>query len=138
MIPDPFDALADYLRHDAAVYELAAQRVFPRELPATEAASMPRAAIVLTPAGGLSGHDTVSLQAPRCDVTCYGETPKAAYTLYLTAFAALRALSRKTHANALLNSAVQGGGPLSGRDPDTHWPFVWSSWVVSASTIPVE
>jgi hypothetical protein len=138
MIADPFDALADYLRHDAGVTALAGQRVWPRELPADEAANMPRAAIVLVPQGGLWGHDTVSLQAPRCDVTCYAETPKAAYALYGAAFEALRALARKTHAGALLNSAVQGGGPIQGRDPDTRWPFVWSSWIISASTILVE
>ena len=99
---------------------------------------MPRTAVVLVPAGGRAGNDTVSLQAPRVDATCYGETPKAAYDLYLAVCAALRALSRQTYAGALLSTAVQGSGPVSGRDPDTHWPFTWSSWTVFAGTVPVE
>jgi hypothetical protein len=138
MTPDPIDALVDYLRGCPDIRGLAIQRVYAREQPAVEAANMPRALIVLTPTGGASGNDTVSLQAPRVDVTCYGATPKAAYALYLAAWEALRDLSRKTCANTLLNSAVQGGGPLQGRDPDTHWPSCWSSWIVSASSVYIE
>ena len=135
--PDPFDALTDYLRSNSDVAALASARIWPRELPASEAMSMPRGAIVLVPAGGLGGFDTVSLMSPRVDLTCYAASPKQAFMLYLAAFEALRALSRKTHAHALLSSAIQGGGPIQSRDPDTKWPFVWSSWTLFASTVYV-
>lgn len=133
--PDVYDALTDYLRQCHDVTDLASVRIFPRELPASEAVSMPRAAIVLVPSGGLGGNDTVSLMSPRVDITAYAATPKQAFLLYLAAFEALRALSRKTHAHALLSSAIQGGGPLQMRDADTAWPFVWSSWTLFASTV---
>ena len=136
MSVDFLDALTAYLAHDAGVAALAGARVFPAELPAAEAASMPRGTIVLIPTGGLYAANNVPLQAPRVDVTCYGATPQQARLLSYAAQAALVSLARDAYAQCLLHSAVQGGGPLAGRTPE-GWPYLWSSWIVRAGVEPV-
>jgi hypothetical protein len=133
MLPDFLDGLTDYLRQDPGVYALAANRIYPAELPAAEAKDMPRYAIVLIPAGGMSEASDVPLQSPRVDVFCYAATPKQARMLYYESARALRVLARDVHALTLLHSAVQSAGPLVGRTPET-WPMCWASWIINAST----
>ncbi|HSV29705.1 MAG TPA: DUF3168 domain-containing protein [Candidatus Omnitrophota bacterium] len=137
-IPDVVLAAVTYLQADAGVAALAGARVFGAEVPALEAKSMPRQALVVRYAGGMGPRDDVPIQAPRLDVWAYGATPGEASALYLAAHGALRALARAVHAGALLHSAIQGGGPISGRDPDTRWPFVWGSWVITAGEDPAQ
>jgi hypothetical protein len=133
MLPDFLDGLVDYLKQDVTLHELAAGRIYPAELPATEAALMPRYAIVLVPAGGTAEASNVALQSPRVDVFCYGATPKQARMLYYEATRALKALARDVHALTLLHTAVQSAGPLVGRTPE-GWPMCWASWIINAST----
>jgi hypothetical protein len=130
---DFLDGLVDYLRHDAGVYALTGSRVYPAELPASEASTMPRYAIVLVPAGGMSEASNVPLQSPRVDLFCYAATPKQARMLYYESARALKALARDVHALTLLHTAVQSAGPLVGRTPET-WPMCWASWIIKAST----
>jgi hypothetical protein len=133
MLPDFLDGLVDYLRAGAGVYELAAGRIYPAELPAADAKLMPRYAVVLIPAGGMSEASDVPLQSPRVDVFCYGASPKQARMLYYESARALKALARDVHALTLLHSAVQSAGPLVGRTPE-GWPMCWASWIIKAST----
>lgn len=137
-VPDVIPAVIAYLKADSGVAALAGARVFGAEVPAREAQSMPRQALVVRYAGGMGVRDDVPIQTPRLDVWAYGATPGEASALYLAAHGALRTLARAVHAGALLHSAIQGGGPISGRDPDTHWPFVWGSWVITAGEEPAQ
>lgn len=131
--PDTVDATIGYLLATGTVTALTSTRIWPSETPGSEAANMPRASVVVRWAGSWPGQSEGALQMPAIDVVCYGATPKAARSVYLVVHAALRALKRKTYASALLHSARLTGGPVEGREPDTHWPMVWSSWTVLAS-----
>ena len=129
---DPLAALVAYLKADSAVAALASARVYGAELAPAEATSMPRHAVVCYATGGQPEH-YVKLQAPRVDVMCYGPTPYEAKRLYLTVYDALKGAEREEQTSALIHTALMNGGPLQNREPDTHWPFVWSSWTVTVS-----
>ncbi len=131
--PDTLDAVTAFLMADAGVAALAARRIWPGETPPAEAKDMPRQAVVVAWAGSYGQTSDVPLQQPRVDVTCYGATLQEARTLYLAVLAAFRGLARAVYADCLLHSAIQGGGPLMGRHPDTDWPYVWSSFSIIAS-----
>jgi len=45
-------------------------------------------------------------------------------------YEALKGAAREEYSSALIHDAVQNGGPLQNRDPQTHWPYTWSSWRV--------
>jgi hypothetical protein len=132
-IANPLTALKSHLLYDGGVSDLVGSRVFAGELPKNEADNMPRYTVVATLAGGGGPASDVPLMYVTVDVTCYGATGLQATTLYLAARQALRTLRRTTLSESLLHSAVELAGPLELRDPDTHWPFTWSSWRIIAS-----
>lgn len=132
--PDMIDALRRYLLADPDVSELVGTRVFGGELPSGQASSMPRHAVVIRYSGGGSlggGHQEYSDK--RVDVRCYGSTIYEADRLWRSVGPALQALQREVHADCLLHWARRGGGPIDLRDPDTDWPFIFSSWQVLSS-----
>lgn len=131
-IPNPLTALRTHLLSDAGVLALASTRIYAGELPKSEADNMPRSAMVATLAGGSGPASAVPIMYVTVDVSCYGATGLQATTLYLAMRAALRTLQRELFADSLLHSAVEIAGPLELRDPDTHWPFTWSSWRIIA------
>ncbi len=131
-IPNPLAGVVAFLVGTPEVYNATGGRVFGSELPKNQAGAMPQAAVVVRAAGGGGPASDVPYLALTVDATCYGATPYAALELYLVVKAALRDLRRDTMASALLHSAVEVAGPLDLRDPDTHWPFCWSSWRVLA------
>lgn len=131
---DWMDGLQDYLVHRAALAGLVGTRVYPDELPATDAASMPQRAIVLRATTGSRPASNAAVLDPRVDVTCYGATLKEARSLWLTVAEELQALARGVHARCLLHGAVLLAGPIGTRDPETHWPLYWGSWQVTAGT----
>lgn len=131
-IPNPLTALRGHLLSDPDVLALAGTRIYAGELPKGEADNMPRYAVVATLAGGSGPASDVPVMYVTVDVTCYGATGLQATTLYLAARSALRTLRREMLSDSLLHSAVELSGPLELRDPDTHWPFTWSSWRVVA------
>ena len=131
--PDTVDAMIGFLKGQTAVTALTGTRLWPSETPPSEAASMPRACVVVRWSGNWPGQSEGPLQMPSVDVVCYGATPKGARSVYLAVYEALRALKRQTYASALLHAARLSGGPFEGREPDTVWPMVWSSWTVLAS-----
>lgn len=137
-IPDPVDAIVALLRADPALAGLIGGRVFNTELPESETGAMPRGAIVVAPSGGgLIGRAYQQYGDVRLDVRCYGETPKAARDVWRSVQPALKGLRREVRLGCLMHWARQGGGPLSGRDPDTDWPSIWSSWQVLVAEVAV-
>lgn len=139
MIPDHIEALVTYLKLDADVTSVATARIFGGELPEGETPFMPRSAVVLLHAGGLGaiGSGVQRYGDVRVDVRTYGATPKLASDVWRAVHPALKNLLREVHAETLLHWAKPSGGPISLRDPDTHWPYVLSSWQVLRSEVVV-
>ncbi len=131
-IANPLTALRAHLLSDAGILALAGVRVYAGELPKADATLMPRYALVASLAGGGGPASDVPIMRVTIDVTCYGATGLQATTLYLAAREALRTLRRELVSESLLHSAVELSGPLELRDPDTEWPFTFSSWRVVA------
>lgn len=133
-VADPIGALVAVLKADADVAALVGTRVFGSDLPGDESDSMPRAAVVIKPAGGgLLDPGYQRWNDSRVDLICYAETPKLGADLYRTAHPVLKQLSRSEWAGCLLHWARPAGGPITMRDIDTDWPFTFSSWQVLAS-----
>lgn len=132
MSADAIAALVEILKADAGIAALAAARVFGTELPAAEAASMPRAAVVIAPAGGTSltagsdaQHDT-----QRIDAMCYGATSYEAQLVRDAVRDALKPIRRSVAASTLIHWVRPAGGFTSGRDRDADWPVAVQSWQV--------
>lgn len=138
-IPDPLVAVRTYLLADAGVSAIASTRVFAAELPSTEASNMPRAAVVVTAAGGgqasLGARSHVPVGSIRMDVRCYGETPAAASALHYAVLSALKAIGRTFVDATLLHSCVVEGGPFNLREPDVDWPLVLSTYSLLAAEV---
>lgn len=129
---DPIRALVEWLETDGDIAAASASRIFGGELPADEAASMPRAAIVVSASGGASltagtyaRHDT-----QRVDVLAYGETPLEANALARMCRLRITGLRRKVIAGCLIHWADVAGGLSAGRDRDTVWPYAFHSFQI--------
>jgi len=129
-IQDPIAALITFFESDTAVNTLTSGRIYGAESPFPEADNQARYMLVLRYAPGSIPEPDVDLFVPRVDFETYGATPLQAGTLYLALHEALKTLSRKVHNSTLLHGAIRRAGPLQQRDPNTHWPFIWSSWHV--------
>lgn len=137
-MPDPIEALREFLLADAAVDGRVDSRIFAGELPRGQTDAMPREAIVLRPGGGGAiGNAYQAYGDVRIDVICYGATPHGSWLVYLDAHAALKDLKRKVFAETLLHWARPSAKGSTGRDPVKDWPLTLSSWQVLASEIKV-
>lgn len=132
MSADVIAALVAFLKADSGVAALAGARVFGLELPASEAVSMPRKAVVLQTSGGVrltagsyARHDT-----QRVDAFAYGETPFEAEALRRAVFDALKPLRREVSAGVLIHWVEPAGGWSTLRDPDAAWPAAFQSFQV--------
>lgn len=134
-IPDRLTALIAILKADAAVSAQVGTRVFGGELPPAETASMPRKATVISHGGGLGvfGGGYQEYGDTRVDARCYGETPLEADDVWRAAYGALKQMRRTLQGTIYVHWARPSGGPLSLRDPDTDWPYVFSSFQVLAA-----
>lgn len=133
MPADPIAAIVAFLKADDAVAALASSRVFGGELPTRETKNMPRAAVVVKPAGGgLLGMVDQDYGDQRVDVDCYAQTAHDAWSLHLAVYAALKHMRRGVHAGTLLHWAKPSSRGTLARDPDTDWPDAISSWQVLA------
>lgn len=134
-IPDPVSAVRTFVAADAAVAALAAARVYAGELLDTEAANMPRYAVVISAAGGAPSRDYARLGRTRIDVRSYGERPYLAMKLSLAVHEALKHLERETETPGpvLIHSVTPEGGPTHMRDADGDWPVVLRSYEVLAA-----
>lgn len=121
---DPAAALCVYLLAQPAVSTAAAGRVFRPDLPETEIPAMPRACVIVSPAGGyqMFGLSPLPLGDPRLDVLCYGETWLESERLASEVTVALRALRQSVWNGTRLYWARIETGPTPARDPDTNWP----------------
>lgn len=135
-VPDPLTGLIEFLKADTDLAALVSTRVFGAELPRNQVASMPRAAVVVQPAGGgLMGLEFQSWGDIRVDVDCYGSTAFASWQVYLAAYRALKMMQREVVAGVLLHWAKPSARGNTARDPDTDWPITLSSWQVLVSEI---
>lgn len=134
--PDFTAAVAGYLV--AQVGSLVSGRVFRPELPQTENASMPRACIVIAPAGGYTrfGAATIPLGDPRVDIRCFGETQLEAQNIAREVIQALKSLQRATYEHTVLKSA-QPSGMIPFVGPKTQWPAAVVPAVILHSEIAV-
>ncbi|MBS3927092.1 MAG: hypothetical protein KGZ65_00105 [Sphingomonadales bacterium] len=130
--PSPILALVEHLKADTTVAEEVGERVFGSELPEDECDSMPEASIVVKRAGGLDviGQGFQEYGDIRVDVLCYAATPFLAEDLHLAVHPAMKQLRRTVYGDCVLHWARSSGGAIPLRDPDTDWPFTFSSWQV--------
>lgn len=136
---DLLAALVALLKEQANVAALVGDRVFGEELPADEAAAMPRAAIVVVKSGGpsLTGRTYAEHDVQRVDLFAYGATPFEAGRLMGHASLAMRRTRRSVWANVLIHSIDSAGGATGARDPDAAWPRAFQSFQVFNSLTEV-
>ena len=136
---DPVTALVSFLSGVTAINALVSGRVYGGEVAKAEVTNMPRAAIVVSPAGGLGvfGGAYQEFGDRRFDVDCYAASAGSSYALYLEAHAALKQLSRVKIGDVILHWARPSAGGNVGRDPQTDWPVTLSSWQVLAHELAV-
>lgn len=134
--PDPTAAVAGYLL--AQVGTLVTNRVFRPDLPDSETVNMPRACIVVAPAGGYSlfGGATLQVGDPRVDVRCFGQSQLEAQNIAREVILALKALRRGKWEQTLLHWA-RPSGLVPFVDPKTQWPSAVVSAQVAHSEITV-
>ena len=132
MSEDIIGALVTFLKTDSDVTDLVGDRVFGIELPGSEATSMPRKAVVLSPSGGVSlaagsymNHDT-----QRVDAFSFGETLFEADRVRRAVFDAFRVRRRGVTGTTLIHWIESAGGWVSQRDADEDWPRSWQSFQV--------
>lgn len=137
---DPEGGLVAYLKSIPSVALLTSSRIFGGELPASETASMPRAAIVVKASGGISltSESTNEHDTQRVDVFAFGPTPREAARVMRGAALALRRLERSVHAGCLIHWANSASGSLSGREPVTEWPRHFQSFQVMHGLVAIE
>ncbi|MFQ5775862.1 MAG: DUF3168 domain-containing protein [Kiloniellaceae bacterium] len=132
MSADPIAAVVAFLKADAGVAALAGTRVFGLELPAAEAANMPRKAVVLRASGGpsLAAGTYLDHDSQRIDLVSYGETPFEAERLRRAIFDALKPVARLVVNSTLVHWIEPAGGFATQRDPDAAWPSAFQSFQV--------
>ena len=132
MSADVISGLIAWLKADAGVAALAGTRVFGLELPGTEAASMPRHAVVIKASGGLSitAGSYAEHASQRVDAFCHGATPYQAESLRRAVDDALKPLRRAVSSGCLIHWVEPAGGFATLRDPDGHWPVAFQSFQV--------
>lgn len=132
-----------FLLADAGVAALVGNHVYGGELPQTEAALMPRGAIVVNDAGMGSGGGSfrfmntgyLPIGINTKDLRCYGATPEAAKAVWLACREALKGigLQGRVIAGGCLIYSVSLAGPIGLREPEVLWPLVWSTINVMAA-----
>lgn len=142
--PDVLPAIRLYLATDAAVAALvtlapSAARVYVGDLPGPE--GMPRNAVVISGSGGPQSLDYVRLNRSTFDVRAYGSSGYHARRVHYAVYEALKHLQRRVVTvpgigAVLIHTVVPAtGGPLELRDPDTNWPFAFSTYRSLASEV---
>ena len=137
------EVLVAHLIGIAAIYALTGNRVFGLELPPGQAATMPRACIVIGLAGDISGAQDATytrIGGFRVDLFNYGATPLEALQVSRVSHDAMKAIHRAekivSGAGGLIYRANKSGGPIYSRDPEGNWPVVVESWqVLAAETV---
>lgn len=136
---DPTLAIAAYLKDQTLVWEAAEERIFRPELPEGEDRLMPRACVLVRPAGGglMSARDYLPFIDSRLDHICYGSTRLQAENLAREVAAALKDLRQSRWKGIPVRWARVSNQPASAIDPNTNWPFALvSAQVYHASRVP--
>lgn len=107
-----------------------------------EAAAMPTFAIaVVKVPGGFGAEPTLPLRRPRLDLFCYGASGYEAMRLWRTVQAALEPPSRQgiafTAAGCRVLDITCVSDPAEAVDPQTQWPFVQASYVLTINEVAV-
>lgn len=126
---DALQATVVMLKASAAVLALADTRVYGEELPEGEASAEPRAVVLVRRVPGaprVGGF--LALQEDHFGVWCLGENPYRAMELHLATADALKHARRQVQEDTLLHGFDPLSGPEPGVDPDTQWPYVFSTW----------
>ena len=139
MAVDPIAAVRSILLSDATIEPLVGDRVFGGAIPADENAAMPRACVLLSPAGGgLIGRGYQDYADTRIDTHCYGSTPHEAWMLHLAVRAVLTQLRRQVSNSVLIHWArISSDGALA-RDHAKEWPLCYASYQVLAATVAAD
>lgn len=129
-------AIVAMLKADTALSAAVSSRVYGGELPKAQITDMPRAAVVVSRAGGgFIGGGYQDYGDLRINVACYADTPRAADIIYGLVHDALKQMRRGVWSETLLHWANVSSEGVTGRDPDTDWPVCLSSWQVLASEV---
>lgn len=138
MVVDATAALRSYLLEHELVDYYTQGRVYVGTVPQSELPSMPEQCVVIVPAGGAERNRTLRVMEPRVDLFCYGRSHYEAGEVDRSVYTALRAIQRTTVAGVVLHSAGVGGGPRQLTDPQTGWPFVLRTAVVTVAEYEAE
>jgi len=129
-IPDPVALLITRLKANSAVAAIASTRVYGFAIPASIQASMPEAAVVVSPAGGSGRPGLLKVRRNRIDTTCYGATLTQAWQLHQ---AVRESLETMVTTGALFSALQTSDGALA-LDPVTQWPTCYASYTVLSAT----
>lgn len=135
MFPDPLVAIRTLLLADVEVAELVDTRVFVAELPSGETPHMPRAAVVLSEAGGRGSRGFSRIGDTRIDVRSYGADFVQSWRLHAAVHEVLKQLRRSRVGDALVYTVTVEGGPLRLREPQVEWPLVLRTYGVTAAEL---
>lgn len=130
---DPVSALVEWLTADTAIAEIVGEdervRIFGWELPLVEASHMPRAALVVSAAGGFSEGLPEVLDRARIDMRAYGGSHDEAMRLAVLVRRRMRELRRFVSSLGLvLHAPVRAGGYIPLREQSGGWPLVLRSY----------
>ena len=128
----PTAGLAAFLLDDTDVSGLTDGRVFRPKIPQRELPSMPRACVIVTPAGGYLqfGDSYLPIGDPRLDVRCYGSTPLEGQNIARAVLNACKRMRPGVWAGCMLYSANVSAGVMALIDLGTLWDFSLVTFVV--------
>lgn len=130
-LPDPIKDIRDLLLATSAVTTIASQRVFGGELPEAEATSMPRAAVVVKPSGGMGRLKLMKTRMIRVDTICYAATLHDSWALHLAVREALETLARP---KGSVKSIEMASEAVNARDSVKQWPTCYASYSALTTT----
>lgn len=145
---DELAAVVAYLRAHAGVAALAGTRVYATELPADQAAQMPRTAVLVNDAGlgsgggamGMMNRSNLPFGQSTKDLRCYGATAFESRRLWNVVAGALKDLGQSaggyrvaipTQGTVRLISATPAA-PAQMREPEVDWPVTFSTFNLAA------
>ena len=120
---------------------IAGGRIFGVELPKSEAAQMPRQAVIVRPAGGPEDVAFEQITTDRLDFICFGRTVTGAYRVSEDVHRRLKFFNGGTFSGRKVHNFTRSSGRGFFRDPDTDWPVYVETWLIRAadlaSTLPI-
>lgn len=147
MAKDPIPGIIAALKLNSAIDDLVEGRVYGEELPRSLVAggelvghdSISKSIVVSSATGGygLGQRSTVGVIPFRIDMRCYGETPYQARQLHYEVSSYLKRVVGQNFGGTRYYRFIPEIAGMFARDPDTDWPFVYSSFDVWASEYAV-